>query len=314
MSSASTGMIFAGGIFITCLTISMGILCFRMGAKMSQASATVINQNTVEYLEADISGILANSHTGASVKQYVNKYRRTLVVEIQTIKASKAHQIPLSVTATSSTELLTSDDSYYFVLDSAMFNCEAERDSNGNYRLIRFTQLGAVEEALPESPVTDAASARGYLITALGGRADMTWADIVEATQSIVLESRSAKAALVNEISSHGTGTSVTTDSTWESIISSAASIMDNYHDALDGAINTEGHNRESFRLSPGETKNLPFIPTTVIITNSSRASFVWTSENGIGWITELPDGVGIAGQNILYTSTTGYVDVIAYN
>ena len=90
MNAASDGLGLAGDLLIVCLILSVGIVVGKMSNQMGRATSTVINQNTIEYLEADISSLLASKHTGASVKQYVTKYRRTMLVEIETIKSDKA--------------------------------------------------------------------------------------------------------------------------------------------------------------------------------------------------------------------------------
>ena len=100
MSAASRGLIIAGDLFVACLILSVGVIVGRMSNKMSQAGATVINQNTVAYTEADISSLLASEHSGTAVKNYVTKYRRSMVVEVMTKAASLAGQDALSIDAT----------------------------------------------------------------------------------------------------------------------------------------------------------------------------------------------------------------------
>lgn len=314
MGVVGDGLQFGFDLFLVCISITIGGICGSMLNQVAQASATVINQNTIEYLEADVSALLANTHTGASVKQYVNKYRRNFVVEVETIKSVEANQLPMSIDATTSMDDLLDESSMYFVDNLSMFTCSAEKDSGGNYKLIRFSQVGIPLVSDTNSPVTDADSARGYLISALGGQSNMTWADIVDATQKLVLDDTSAKSDLVSSINTYTGSTTVTNDSSWSTITGTTDSLIKDYKDALAGSVSGPNHSRSSVRILAGETSNLDFTPTVLIAKDNSGKESVWTSENGIGWISQEVEGIGISANVITYTAESGYVDIIIYN
>lgn len=317
MSTASEGLQLAGDLFVVIILLTIAFICGRMSNRMGQASNAVINQNTIEYLEADVSTLLASKHTGASVRQYVNKYRRKMGVEIITGKSFATHQSPLKIDAMTSTDSIRDKDNIYFVDNKAEYFCEADRDSNGYYKTIRFIQVGARNEVLSEVPITGADSAKSHLIAALGGDSSMTWEEIVNAAKFTTESSKNAKSKIVTELGKYAVHDIVTTDSAWDDVSNAVGDTLKSLHDTADGAINQSGHTRVAFSLSGDDellrSKTLEFTPSVVIVIDDATGKkYMWTSEGGTGWF-ESPACVSVSNRTISYNLASGSVSIIAY-
>ena len=314
MSAASRGLIIAGDLFVACLILSVGMIVGRMSNKMSQTSATVINQNTVAYTEADISSLLASEHSGTAVKNYVTKYRRSMVVEVMTKAASLAGQDALSIDATTSTSDLTDEDSVYFIKNDAVFSCEGDKDTNGNYIRLRFAQKWSGNGPIIDTGVTNADTARQFFISLLNGNDNMDWKDISEQVKELVSESSSAKENLVSDINKFTQSQIVSTDSTWHDIYSQVDSMFNSYQNSLNGILYSTQHHRQAFALSASSQKVLDFAPTTLIVTNDATNKVsIWTSDSGTGWVTDSP-AIGVAGNTISNTDSEKTFSIVAYN
>ena len=298
MSAASRGLIIAGDLFVACLILSVGVIVGRMSNKMSQASATVINQNTVAYTEADISSLLASEHSGTAVKNYVTKYRRSMVVEVMTKAASLAGQDALSIDATTSTSDLTDEDSVYFIKNDAVFSAQ------------KWSGKGPIID----TGVTNADTARQFFISLLNGNDNMDWKDISEQVKELVSESSSAKENLVSDINKFTQSQIVSTDSTWHDIYSQVDSMFNSYQNSLNGILDSTQHHRQAFALSASSQKVLNFAPTTLIVTNDATNKVsIWTSDSGTGWVTDSP-AIGVAGNTISNTDSEKTFSIVAYN
>lgn len=314
MGGASNALRIGGDLLIVCLILTVGFTCGRMSNQMSQASAAVINQNTVEYREADVSSLLATSHSGASVKQYINKYRRNMGVELLTLKAFAAGQHEMKIDAKTSLASVGDKDNLFFVSDDAIFFCEADKDSNGNYKTIRFIQNGVQNAPSPDDDVSSPDDAKIQLITVFGGNSRMTWNEIVRAARNDIQASSGAKQTLVNELNKYLVNSALTPDSSWDDVVSLAETLLSDYKDSLDGAVNSARHNRTAFSIAAGDSRTLNFSPTVVIVVNDATGEkSVWSSDNGSGWIVGTPP-VGISGRSISNNDTDNPISVICYN
>lgn len=313
MNAASDGLGLAGDLLIVCLILSVGIVVGKMSNQMGRATSTVINQNTIEYLEADISSLLASKHTGASVKQYVTKYRRTMLVEIETIKSDKAGVNPLSIDAKTSIKELSDESSAYYIDNAAQFSCTAKKDSNGNYRELIFKQSGAVTHpALPQE-IKTADEAKNYL-SSLFSTNSLNWYQIALNVKDTVEDSTDAKSKLVQLVNSYGQQNTITKDSDWSAVTAGVGSLLEDYKGSLDATVTTEQHHRDAFAVDRSGEYELEFVPTTIIVVNDANSKvYVWSSEHGAGWITSRPD-VGISDKVIVNNSATTSISVVAYN
>lgn len=312
MNAASDGLGFAGDILVICIILSIGIAVGRMSNQMSRATSSVINQNTVEYLEADVSTLLASKHTGASVKQYVNKYRRSMTVKIVTKKSANASADPLEITATTSIAPLKDESSLYFIDNNAQFTCAASKDGNGNYKAIRFTQVGSSTTPVL-GHISNGTDAKNYLDSFFGG-SGMTWDQIVTNVKTKITDSDASKQKLVSEINKYYSSDVVSTSSSWNDIIEVVAKMFSDYKGALDATVTTTQHHRSKISVAAGASKDFDFTPTTIIVTDdTTNKVYVWTSEGTAGWITQ-PADFSIIGSTVTNGSTTTSMSVVAYN
>lgn len=317
MNAASDGLNLAGDIFVVCMILTVGIVCGRMSNKMSQASSKVINQNTVEYLEADISNLLSSSHTGASVKQYVNKYRRKMRVELVTQKSASAGDSPMLISASTDISRISKKGDEYFVSNDAVFECEADRDTNGNYSTVRFIQSGSQALSSPApADENDYNGARNYLNGLLGFSDTTGWDVITRQIKSDYSDSETAKTNLLQALNSTGAAGSVSNSSNLTEISDVVGSQFQRMQDNIDGLSVAEQHRRQAKTLNAGQALTLDLSnPKVLILKNASTGlTYVWTSENAIGWVNDNKPSVTISGNSITNESMTDSYDVIAYN
>lgn len=307
MSAASDSIQLAGDIFIVCMILTVGIVCGRMSNQMSQASNTVINQNTVEYLEAAIADLAGNTHTGAAVKQYVNKYRRKMTIQVATMKSVGSSADPLKIDSTTSVGDISDENSIYFVANDAMFECVPERDSNGNYYLLNFVQVGASNVSAPGGAYPDdALGAKSFIIDLIGGNSTMDWDDITKQLDLYYADNGVAKDKLVNAV-----GPGVDANSTMESVADAATKQLKDQKEQLSNVLGQAQYKQARYGVYGNQSITIDSADLeVVIVTDSSRRHFVWSKD--AGWINGEPN-LTIAGNTITNNENDTSYDFICY-
>ena len=314
MSAASDSLQLAGDIFIVCLILTVGIVCGKMSNQMSQASSKVINQNTVEYLEADIANLIVSSHTGANVKQYITKYRRKLRIELITQESAAVSADPMLISATTALDPLSNKDSVYFIPNAGVFSCEADRDSNGNYSTLRFIQSGASASG-SSTPVgeNDYVGAKDYILNLIGGDSTMGWDVITNQLKKDYADNQQAKADLIQSVCGIAGQPVVDENSTMTSVVNKASEQLTALKESLSSATSKDSHNREAFSINAKQTVSTEKSPDVIIVTQGGTGEvFTWVNEGGTGWITNKPE-ITISGTNITNDSYDTTYSVVCY-
>lgn len=314
MSAAGNAMQFAGDLFLVCMLISIGVIIGRMSNKMSQASATVINQNTVEYLDADVSSLMASKHSGIQVRNYISKYRRSMQIEVTTKKSAESGQNPLAIDATTSISPLTDKSSVYYLTNDATFSCTADKDSNGYYMRLKFVQDTDEPVGIIVGDVQTADQAKLALKALLNSREDATWTEIVDQLRLEITDNKQAKEELLQSIKDHSSTPGVTADSNWDALVNRNDELLTEFGDAVKTMGSVKDHNKTNKTLECDSDLVLNFSPDVVIATdNETGETFLWTNYNGVGWIVGSPS-IGVAGNTIKNSSTSQTYSIVAYN
>lgn len=314
MSAAGNAMQFAGDLFLVCMLISIGVIIGRMSNKMSQASATVINQNTVEYLDADVSSLMASKHSGIQVRNYISKYRRSMKIEVTTKKSAESGQNPLEIDATTSISQLTDKSSVYYLTNDATFSCTADKDSNGYYMRLKFVQDTDEPVGIIVGDVQTANQAKSALKALLNSREDATWTEIVDQLRLEITDNKQAKEELLQSIKDHSSTPGVTADSNWDALVNRNDELLTEFGDAVKTMGSVKDHNKANKTLERDSDLVLNFSPDVVIATdNETDETFLWTNYNGAGWIVGSPS-IGVAGNTIKNSSTSQTYSIVAYN
>lgn len=316
MSSASGHALqLAGDLFLVIMLISIGVIVGRMSTKMSRASSAVINQQTIEYLEADVSSLLANEHTGIQVKNYVNKYRRDMQVTVTTLASEATTKPILKIDAKTSTSELNDSTSKYYISNDAIFTCSADRDTNGYFMRLKFKQVSKDQTISGILPTVETAEeARMTLISMIGGNTQDEWKDIVPQISEVWESSKKAKADLVKELNTVSETQLVSESTPWYSIVESNNDLLKQYSDIVKTMSATDKHNMKRITLDGGNDFSFDFTPTVLIVNEEgSNDLIIWTSHKDAGWVLGTPS-LGIVGNLIKNTSDyTTYV-ITAYN
>lgn len=315
MSSPSDALSLAGDVIVVCVILSLAIFCVRAASKATQVTTANLNKTTTEYVDSEISTLLSNTHTGATVKKYISKYSHEMTVQLSTLESLTAGVGPAIYNATTSSANINDVDSLYYVEPDAMFLCEADKDTNGNYVTIRFIQQGETYYAEGEL-VSNSSEAKSALIEVLGLQDSASWQDIYNATLATADVDKDAKRTLVEAL---GIG-SVDNNSSWSEITESTKDLLDSYRVAL-GQQDTVQHNKDAFTLAYNEVHTLEFSPEVVVVYASvgggdSIQPYCWVKDSG--WVTDLPHTiVTIEGTKIKHVDSLNMNDtvyVIAYN
>lgn len=275
MGKPSKVMSLGVDLLILCVLITIGIYVSRVYKKTSQVAIQNMNGTTAEYVDAAVSEMLGVTYTGAEVKNYIKKYRRTMQVAVHTLRN------PAGMIYDASTVYdVTNNDNVNFVANDDVFVCSADKDTNGNYRSLEFRQAGSLPEG---GSVSGPEEAQAVLAGKLGLSSGASWSDIVNAVAA--QDTAAAKQTLINSL-----GGSFNLGSSWSSIASEAAQRLMKYQNLLNAGSSASQHNASgSIYLSFQESRNLDFTPTAIIVRFNSDSDNVYLWMHG-AWLGDRPE------------------------